>query len=608
MKKTLPKTGLSNNIALLVLWIAGLFFCFPNFVFSHGEEKHKHDLEKLSPKPEGMIEFGEDKKSKSGSEYVEESPAEPMDHGDHMDHGDMGHGGMDHSGMDMKGSDPFRTRGAHDLEKINKPKTKEQVLLARGRNIYLHMCVYCHGRDGNGGGTATDYLYPWPRDFRKGIFKFRSTPTGFLPRDEDLYRTIVKGVPNTSMPAWGEALSPQDTWALVNLIKSFSDRFRSDPPGEPIKINPIPSSKELIAKGKKLYIKNKCNDCHGDSGKGDGRLADSLMDAWKHAVFVHDITNPNYFKAGHDPKDIYRTISTGLDGTPMNSYANLPEEDRWALVHYIRSRFVKAFSKGEFETDVYSQYVPFELDTNPESPVWKDVKTVNLVLRPLSARRGAVEIINFSSVNNGEQLAIRLKWKDPTKDGFIENRGDVFRDGVAVQFALGDVTLHTHGHNEPFFGMGNRGKPVNIWHWKAGLEETLEATEDSEYSTGGVDMDALIFGGVMSNPISKLNSTSQNSVEELNSEGFGTITPQRPELQNVEGYGTWKDGEWTVVFLRDMASANKWDANFINKEPILVALAVWDGVKEDRNGRKVVSVWQRLNVKTESPTPKGQGG
>ncbi len=602
MIKILPGMGFGKSIALLVLWIAGLFLCFPNIVFSHGEEKHKHDLEKLAPKPEGMIGFGEDKKTEPGSEYVEEAP-EPMDHGGHMDHGSM-----DHGGMSMKGNDPFRTRGAHDLEKIQKPKTKAQALLARGRNIYLHMCVYCHGRDGNGGGTATDYLYPWPRDFRKGIFKFRSTPTGTLPRDEDLYRTIVNGVPNTSMPAWGEALSPEDTWALVNLIKSFSDRFRSDPPGDSIKINPIPSSDEMITKGKKLYFKNKCNDCHGDGGKGDGRLADSLMDAWKHAVFVHDITNPNYFKAGHDPKAIFKTISTGLDGTPMNSYSNLSEEDRWALVHYIRSRFVKGFSKGEFESDVYSQYVPYELDTNPESPVWKDIKSVNLVLRPLSARRGAVEIVNFSSVNNGEQLAIRLKWKDPTKDGFIENRGDIFRDGVAVQFALGDVTLHTHGHNEPFFGMGNRGKPVNIWHWKAGLEETLEATEDSEYSTGGVDMDALIFGGVMSNPISKLNSTSQNSVEELNAEGFGTITPQRPELQNVEGYGTWKDGEWTVVFLRDMASANKWDANFVKKEPILVALAVWDGVKEDRNGRKVVSVWQRLNVKSETPTPKGQGG
>jgi len=119
-------------------------------------------------------------------------------------------------------------------------------------------------------------------------------------------------------------------------------------------------------------------------------------------------------------------------------------------------------------------------------------------------------------------------------------------------------------------------------------------------------MDALIFGGVMSNPISRLNSTSEHAVEELNAEGLGTITPQRPELQNVEGYGVWKDGEWTVVFIRPMQSDSKWDVNFNRKDPILVALAVWDGVKEDRNGRKVVSVWQRLNIEMEPK--KGQGG
>ena len=172
---------------------------------------------------------------------------------------------------------------------------------------------------------------------------------------------------------------------------------------------------------------------------------------------------------------------------------------------------------------------------------------------------------------------------------------DYFRDGVAVQFALGNVPLHTHGHNEPFFGMGNRGKPGNIWHWKSGLEETLEAEGDQEYA-GDVDMDALIFGGVMSNPVTKLNLTSENAVEELNAEGFGTITPQPADKQNVEGYGEWKDGVWTVVFLRDMLKTGKWDTEFIRKDPTMVALAVWDGIKEDRNGRKVIMVWQRLSI------------
>ena len=195
----------------------------------------------------------------------------------HIDHGSMDHGEMDHSSMghsnqpartgDEYRTDPgqdmghghmdhgksdgsiFRNLGAHDDLGMSKPENlSKKALMARGRNIYLHMCVFCHGKDGNGGGNATEYLYPWPRDFRAGIFKFRTTPTGTLPRDEDLYRTIVKGVPGTSMPAWQDALTPEDTWALIYHIKNFSERFKKEKQGEKItaKTNPK-SSPELFA-------------------------------------------------------------------------------------------------------------------------------------------------------------------------------------------------------------------------------------------------------------------------------------------------------------------------------------------------------------------------
>jgi len=551
-----------------------------------------------------------------------EESKKPKQSMEHMDHGAMGHmdhpkkavqpgdeyrtqpedpSAMDHMGHDGPGGEPdslFRTRGAHDsMGQGQADMGGEGALLARGRNIYLHMCVFCHGEDGNGGGAAVEYLYPWPRDFRKGIFKFRTTPTGTLPTDEDLYRTIIKGVPGTSMPAWGDAVSPEDTWALINLIKSFSPRFQKEAPGEKIVTGePPPATPEMIAKGKKLFSEQKCVDCHGQTGMGDGKLSDSLIDAWKHAVFVHNITDPNSLKSGHTAKDLFRTVTAGLDGTPMRSYSDLPATDRWALVHYIRSIFRKEFKKAEFETDLFSYTVGFELDTDVNSLVWEGVKSKDLVLRPLSARRGAIETINVASVNNGEQLAIRLRWEDPTHDAFSELTSDIFRDGAAVQFALGTVTLHTHGHNEPFFGMGNRNKPVNIWHWKAGLEETMEAEDELEYAGGGVDMDALIFGGLMSNPVARLNATKDNAVEELNAEGFGTVTPQPADNQNVEGYGEWKDGFWNVVFLRDMPKTGKWDIDFDRSDSALVAFAVWDGLKEDRNGRKVITVWQRLNL------------
>jgi len=291
------------------------FFILPETALSHSSGKMEHDLEHPEKsKPEGMIKFEENNKaSEPGQEYLlnKDTQAQP---------------GHAHMGHEMEMIDPFRTRGKHDLMSLDQNNmSPKENLLSRGRNIYLHMCVFCHGKDGDSKGAAVEYLYPWPRDFRKGIFKFRSTPTGTLPGDEDIYRTIVKGVPGTSMPAWGAALSPEDTWALVNLIKSFSTRFVKEPAGESIKIlDPPLVSPNLLSKGKQLFKKHKCVNCHGDSGKGDGKLADSLMDVWKHAVFVHDITRPANLKSGHTAKDLFRTLSTGLDGSPMESFAHLP--------------------------------------------------------------------------------------------------------------------------------------------------------------------------------------------------------------------------------------------------------------------------------------------
>ena len=155
--KTLINLNRSTRFFFLSLAIFLVLLLIPSYALS--QVGHEHHSGK-TPSP--------------GSEYrVEEKP-------------------MEHHHHDDGGGDPFRTRGSHSDLGTKKPEAmQEGGLLARGRNIYLHMCVFCHGKDGNGGGTATDYLYPWPLDFRMGIFKFRSTPTDTLPRDEDLYRTII---------------------------------------------------------------------------------------------------------------------------------------------------------------------------------------------------------------------------------------------------------------------------------------------------------------------------------------------------------------------------------------------------------------------------------
>ena len=467
---------------------------------------------------------------------------------------------------------------------------------ALGETVYKHMCVFCHGVDGNGGGKATAYLYPWPRDFRRGIFKHRTTPPGSIPLDKDIFRTIQEGVPGTAMPGWKSALSDEETWSVVEYIKGFSERFKNETARPAIDLGTVPPvTAELIAIGEKLYREMRCQGCHGTDLKGGGPQAADLFDIWDHRVFVYDLTNPNTYKFGYERNDIFTTLTTGIEGTPMKNYGHLTDKERWEITTFVHSKIeMNRVKKSGYEIDLYSTKINDEFVLDPYHKLWENIPEKVVKLLPLNARKRPISHIKIRSALNDDAVAFRLEWEDPVPDRSSSRHQD-FKDAVAVEFALGDVLLHTHGHNEPFFGMGNRGKVVNIWQWRADWQTEIETKEKIEYATKGMDLDAMIFGGEV-NPVDALNPFRDVPVEEMNAEGFGTLTPQPSTKQNVLGKGVWKDGSWSVVLYRTLESLNKWDKRFTNDQEILMAFAIWDGSEQDRNGRKVVSMWQRLHL------------
>lgn len=195
------------------------------------------------------------------------------------------------------------------------------VAVIRGQQVYNRACIACHGVVGDGNGPAAKYLNPRPRDFTSGTYKFRSTPSGELPTDEDLYRTVTIGIPRTMMPAWRDLLTEQERRDVVAYIKTFSNKFRQMGAGTPIQISREPKmSLQTIAEGKKLYMIMECWACHGVSGKGDGKSANTLKDDWGYKIKPFNFTLGNY-KGGKDNRSIYKTFNTGLNGTPMPSYA-----------------------------------------------------------------------------------------------------------------------------------------------------------------------------------------------------------------------------------------------------------------------------------------------
>lgn len=176
-----------------------------------------------------------------------------------------------------------------------------------------------------------------PRDFRSGIFKFRSTPSGSLPTDEDLFWTITRGLRWTGMIARPD-LSKAELQAVVRQVKTLSPRFASERPLAPVNIAPqLLRTPALVEQGKKLFRGADCVSCHGKQGLGDGPSAANMKDDWGRPIRPGDLTwRP--LKRGTSLERTYLSIVTGLSGTPMPAYGDsLSPEQLWAIVYYLES-------------------------------------------------------------------------------------------------------------------------------------------------------------------------------------------------------------------------------------------------------------------------------
>jgi mono/diheme cytochrome c family protein len=208
----------------------------------------------------------------------------------------------------------------------------------RGRALYERYCIFCHGQYGDGRGESAPYLDPKPRDFTKAVFKCRSTPSGSLPLDSDLYDTISRGVHDSGMPSW-KPLLRQERVDLIAYIKTFSSAFQEEKPGAPVEIPPEPpSSAESIQRGAQVFEKMNCWSCHGKDGRGHGPSASTLTDSKGYPITPFDFTSGSRFKCGETDRDMFRDLITGLDGTPMPSFASaMTTDQKWDVVHYLRS-------------------------------------------------------------------------------------------------------------------------------------------------------------------------------------------------------------------------------------------------------------------------------
>lgn len=202
-------------------------------------------------------------------------------------------------------------------------------IVGRKNGLFREHCVHCHGITGDGLGPTAAFLNPYPRDYRPGIFKFKSTERADKPTHADLVRVLNNGIPGTSMPSFA-LLSPVEVDALVEYVKYLSIRgeaelalmrqfFELDDEDkgklpetteflvaevlEPIaekwsaaadaiiEVPEMPADIDLAAsieKGRELFFGDKANcvKCHGVTALGDGQAND--YDDWSKNIFKID--------------------------------------------------------------------------------------------------------------------------------------------------------------------------------------------------------------------------------------------------------------------------------------------------------------------------------
>lgn len=450
-----------------------------------------------------------------------------------------------------------------------------------GKKIYEKKCQYCHGITGKGDGPASNFLNPKPRNFTQALYKIRSTFSNELPTDEDIFNVITKGMPGTSMPGWVQ-LSEKQRLQLVHYIKTFSERFTKEKPRQILFGKELSSTSKSIQKGKEIYQKMKCFLCHGDESRGDGVITTTLWNEWKIPFYARNLTKAWTFKGGNTSRDIYRTISTGMNGTPMGSYMDyLNEEEQWYLAHYINSISKKEVS--EVKVVLKSKLVKGVLPDNPNDPSWESVDSITIpltgqVITSLRLQNPSVDYITIKSFYNEQEIVFLLEWDDRTKNDLhkeipkyenstsesaypeiiFQPQDEMFRDSVGIQFP---VEIY-EGSQKPYFLLGDVDRPVNIWKYKSDLQE----------------------------------------VEEIIATGYeNPIRTEALENQNVEGKGIWNNGKWKVVMKRKLKTNENENITFEIGKLIPFSFYVWDGSNNEKELKSSISTWYYLLL--ESPVP-----
>lgn len=490
-----------------------------------------------------------------------------------------------------------------------------------GKKLYVKYCAQCHGDTGDGEGYASSHLSPRPRNFKTGKYKVRTTPNGALPTHQDLVNIIRRGMPYTSMPAWPN-LSDQEVSDIARFLTTFSPDF-SNPELAPQALA-LPSApratEESVELGKKLYVDTGCVRCHGALGRGDGPSAPTLKDDWNHPIRAANLAQSWTFRGGSSREDIFRTMTTGFNGTPMPSFLEgLTPEQRWAITDYIVS--LSGGNGPGYTNLVVAKHVADPIDVTKGAASFANAPVarfpiVGQIMEPGRAFHPPATSVTVQAIHDADSIALLVRWHDmsaqktgtnglslpvPPEEEEEPAAGAPGEDGGSEGGVFGDALIDPAAQ-------APAGVPADPF----AEAEPASADQPSEFSDAvavqipsevpaGARKPYFIFGDAQNAVDLWFFDLAQGAPVPFKGRGSGDITPGTGDLTGV---ATYDQGEWSVIFKRPLRPEGA--AAFSPGEFMPVAFSVWDGFSRERGNRRGLTTWYSLYVEpAEVPSAVG---
>lgn len=533
----------------------------------------------------------------------------------------------------------------------------QQAQPTGGAAVYTKYCAQCHGDKGDGLGIAAPFLRPAPRDFTSGKYQIRSTATGNLPTADDIKQVIRRGIPGTGMPAFEEVTDVEDQLdALVAHLQAFSPKFKAARAPELISIPKDPGYKpDQVEAARKVYTSIGCAGCHGAEGRGDGASAPTMKDDWGQFVRPADLSRPWTFNGGASRTDVFRSISTGLNGTPMAGFASaLTEEKRWQLVDFITSLAGGDTEKVPYANLVVGKQVEGELDLAQGRKLFEGAEPalfplLGQVIQPGRAFQPSTVAVEARAVYNRDEVALLVTWHDvrADRDG---NNGPDFElpeqedhPGLEPKVSGGGQAPVTSEPTDPFADEEAPAAAAPSADPFADEEVTPASTPaaaasadpfaEEEAQTGGgaegaataaegsaasqfSDAVAVQFPRQLSDGVRRpyfVFGDPQDPVElwfvDLASPGKAELWEGKGSADLLPGEGvtpetsaSFDKGEWSVILKRKRDAGR--GIAFPDDAFVPIAFSVWDGFLDERGNKRALSTWYHLYMPpAERPSP-----